>query len=153
MNPILFWLLFILAWIVIYAVVRYFFINEWLNPYSLNHRGSPLWLVSGIIVSILAIWGSIELISEVFFTPMPEEMRSGVIQERQYDPPYTSHSFIMVNKVFVPTTHNHEAKYWLLIKGKSQSGNDLTDWVAVGQDTYESFSVADSIYFKPTVQP
>ena len=151
MNPILFSLLFILSWVAAYAIIRYLMIEEYMYPIS-GYRGSPLWLVVAAIVFILCVWGSVATIRYTYFFPVEEEMRSGVVMKHQYDPPYTTHGFMMVGRVMVPQTYYHPARYWTLIDGKSQTGSDLKDWVDVGQNTYETFSDGDSIYFKPTVQ-
>lgn len=151
MNPILFTLLFILAWILIYAFVRYLLVEEWLDPnYGSSSRfGSPLWLVAAVIITSLAIWGSTSIVRGLYFAPPDRVMRKGTVKEHQYDPPYTSHSFIMAGKTVVPTTHYHPARWWILVDGVDNSGKALRDWIDAGQNTYESYSNADSIYFKP----
>ncbi len=154
MNIWLFILLFALAWIMLGSFIWYMMIREWADPLfpKKNGRGSILWLITSAIVLTLAIWGSVASIKQLYFPKYEEQIRSGFVRDRQYDPPYTSHGFIMSGKVMVPTTHYHPPRYWLLVDGKSQTGSKLRDWVDVGQNTYESFSDGDSIYFKPAVQ-
>ena len=150
MNVYLFALLFLLSWILIYAFVRHLMIEEWLDNYE-GRRGNVLWLVSAAIIVILSAWGSYAIIRYLYFQPEEEHLRSGIVRDKDYDPPYTSHGFIMAGKVMVPTTHYHPARHWLLVDGKSQKGTNLKDWIDVGQNAFDAYSNGDSIYFKPMV--
>lgn len=146
MNPVLFLLLFALAWLFIYALIRHLILMDHLD------FGKPLhWFPAtvGAIIVILSVWGSYALIAAMYFAPAERIMRKGVIQKHQYDPPYTSHSFIMTGKVMVPTTHYHPARWWVLVDGKDNSDEPLLDWVDVGENTYSTYADSDSIYFKP----